>query len=453
MASQRLSRRRFLQNTLAASGATALTALSWSRVLGANEKLRVASVGVAGKGWEDHSLIAKSPYVEIVALCDVDEGKTHLGKAAEKYPHAKPFTDWRRLFEQDRNFDAVIVSTPDHMHAPISLPAMKLGKHVFCQKPLTHTVHEARQMRLAAEKYHVVTQMCNQIQSHFGYRTAVKLVHDGVIGRVKEVHSWQSGSMFWLLVDDRPAGADPVPKTLHWDEWLGVAPERPYKELHNKPLYHPLNWRAWQDFSNGQLGDFGCHVLDPVFLALGLTAPTTVRAEAPPINREVWTKRSTVSYQFPATDRTAGQSLALTWYDGEGHLPPPEAHGLPKSYKLPAIGSVLIGEKGSLVIPHFGVLPKLFPAEKFADFKMEVVPSVNHYTSWADACRGEGKTTSPFAYAGPLTETVLLGSIAIRVPGETLRWDSSRLTIPNSTAANEMLTKRYRKGWEPSWIA
>ncbi len=456
MAAQRLSRRQFLHNTLTAGGVAALTALSWSRVWGANERLRVASVGVEGKGWSDHISVAASPHVEIVALCDVDEGADHLGKAAEKYPRARRFTDWRRLFEQARDFDAVIVSTPDHMHAPIALPAMKLGKHVFCQKPLTHTVFEARQMRLAAEKYHVVTQMGNQIQSHQAYRTAVKLVHDGVIGRVKEVHSWQSGPMRWILVDDRPPGADPVPQTLHWDEWLGVAPERPYKTIKDKqkdkPLYHPFNWRAWQDFSNGQLGDFGCHILDPVFLALGLTAPTTVHAEAPALNREIWYKRSTVSYQFPGTERTAGQMLSLTWYDGQGHVPPPEVHGLPKKYKLPMAGSVLIGEKGSMVIPHFA-LPKLFPEEKFADFKMEVVPSVDHYVSWADACRGEGKTTSSFAYASPLTETVLLGTIAIRVPGETLRWDSTRLAIPNSTAANGLLTKRYRKGWEPSWIA
>jgi predicted dehydrogenase len=430
-------------------GAAALTASSWSRVWEANERLRVASVGVNGKGWEDHTLIAESHHVEIVALCDVDDGPTHLGKAAKKYPHAKHYTDWRRMIEQARDFDAVIVSTPDHMHAPISLPAMRLGKHVFCQKPLTHSVFEARQMRLAAEKYRLVTQMGNQIQSSKEYQTAVKLVHDGVIGKVKEVHSWQSGPMRWMLADDRPEGADPVPKSLHWDNWLGVAPERPFKEH----LYHPFNWRAWQDFSNGQLGDFACHILDPVFLAIGLTAPTTVRAEAPEINREVWTKRSTVYYQFPGTERTAGKTLSLTWYDGEGHLPPQEAHGLPKSYQLPAIGSVLIGENGSLVIPHFAVPPRLFPENKFADFKVEVVPEVNHYTSWADACRGEGKTTSHFGYAGPLTEAVLLGSIAIRIRGETLQWDSTRLAIPNSAAANALLRKHYRKGWEPSWIA
>jgi predicted dehydrogenase len=334
------------------------------------------------------------------------------------------------------------------MHAPVGLAAMQLGKHLFCQKPLTHSVFEARQMQLAARKYRVVTQMGNQVQSHEAYLTAVKLVHDGVIGKVKEVHSWQAGKMGWLLTDDRPPGADPIPEGLHWDGWLGVARERPYKTR----LYHSFNWRAWQDFSNGQLGDFGCHILDPVFLALGLTAPTAVRAEAPPINREVWTRWATVHYEFPGTERTAAKTLRLTWYDGEGRFPPREAHGLPEGYQLPGAGSVLLGEKGTLVIPHVA-LPKLFPEEKFAGMKLEVVPARDHYTSWADACRGEGKTTSSFDYAGPLTETVLLGSVAVRTPGEALRWDAADLRITGSAAAHALLRKAYRKGWEPSWVS
>src|SRR5262249_23188349 len=195
--------------------------------------------------------------VEVVSLCDTDESAKHLGRAAEKYPSAKRFTDWRKLFEQARTFDAVMVATPDHMHAPISLPAMQLGKHVFCEKPLTHSVFEARQMRQAAKKYRVITQMGNQIQSYAEYRTAVKLVRDGAIGKVRFVHSWQSGKLGWMLCRDRPTGADPIPEKLHWDHWLGVAPARPYKER----IYHSFNWRAWQDFSNGQLGDFGCHIL------------------------------------------------------------------------------------------------------------------------------------------------------------------------------------------------
>jgi predicted dehydrogenase len=280
MSSVHISRRSFLQ----AGAASVLSAASWSRVYGANDRLRVAAVGCGGKGRSDIEGVAASPHVAYVALCDIDETEKHLGWAATKFPHAKTFTDWRKLLDAAKEFDAVTVSTPDHMHAPVSLPMMQLGKHVHCQKPLTHTVFEARQMRLAARKYGVVTQMGNQIQSHEAYRTAVKFVHDGAIGKVKEVHSWQAGTMKWMTVDDRPPGSDPVPETVHWDEWLGVAPERPYK----KNIYHSWNWRAWQDFSNGQLGDFGCHILDPVFMALGLAAPISVKGESSPLNREVW---------------------------------------------------------------------------------------------------------------------------------------------------------------------
>jgi predicted dehydrogenase len=448
MVSQRISRRQFLKGVAVAGGAGVLTAASWSRLLGANERLRLASIGVGGKGWSDLTSVAASPKAAVVALCDIDESAAHMGQAAEKFPSAKRFTDWRRLFEQDKDFDAVTVSTPDFMHAPIALPAMQLGKHVFCQKPLAHTLFEVRQMRRAAVKYRVVTQMGNQIQSHPAYRTAVKLVRDGLIGKVKEVHSWQSGALGWMLVDDRPDGADPIPEKVHWDNWLGVAPTRPYKSR----LYHSFNWRAWQDFSNGQLGDFGCHILDPVFLALKLTAPTSIRADAPRLNREVWARWATVHYEFPGTEFTADKTLKLTWYDGEGKFPPREALGMPESYTLPKSGSVLVGEKGRLVIPHVDT-PKLFPQEKFADFKMEMLPARDHYTSWADACRGVGETTSSFDYAGPLTETVLLGAVAIHTPGETHQWDSAALKIATPTAANALLTKRYRQGWEPSWIS
>lgn len=442
----RASRRQFLKQVAVGGAALSIPAASWSRVLGANGQLRVASVGTGGKGWSDLTATAASPHVQVVALCDIDETKEHLGRAAEKFPQARKFTDWRKLFDEHKEFDAVIVSTPDHMHAPVSLPAMQLGKHVQCQKPLTHTVFEARQMRLAAKKHNVVTQMGNQIQSHEAYRTAVKLVHDGVIGKVKEVHSWQSGKMQWMLVDDRPAGSEPVPETLHWDEWLGVAPQRPYLPK----IYHSFNWRAWQDFSNGQLGDFGCHILDPVFMALKLTAPLSLKADAPPMNREIWTKHSTVAYEFPGTEFTAGKTIKVTWYDGEGHVPPREVLGVSADDKLPGSGSILIGEKGSLVIPHVA-MPQLLPAAKFADYKMEVVPARDHYVSWADACRGEDKTTSHFDYSGPLSETVLLGTIGIRLPGTTLSWNAEKLELTGSPHAQGLLTKSYRAGWQPKW--
>jgi predicted dehydrogenase len=448
MESARLSRRRFLQGAAAAAGAGVWTAASQKRIYGANERLRVASIGVSGRGWADHTAISASPQVDIVALCDVDQGAEHMGRAAARYPQAQRGDDWRRLLDRPGGFDAVIVSTPDHMHTPIALAAIQQGKHVFCQKPLTHTVYEARQMRRAAEKYGVVTQMGNQIQSHSAYRTAVKLVQGGAIGRVKEVHSWQSGPMRWLRVDERPAGAEPVPEGLHWDQWLGVAAARPYQ----REIYHPHNWRAWQEFSNGQLGDFACHILDPVVMALGLGAPLSIRAEAPPLPREVWTRWARVHYEFPGTERTMDGTLKLTWTDGEGRYPPREDLGLPEALKLPGSGSVLVGEKGSLLVPHVAP-PRLFPEEKFAGLAIETVPAVDHFVSWADACRGTGRTTSPFTYSGPLTETVLLGSIAIRLPGETLRWDAERLRFTNASTANDLLRKAYRKGWEPAWVS
>ena len=304
-------------------------------------------------------------------------------------------------------------------------------------------------MQLAAKAGRLATQMGNQIQSHTAYRTAVKLVHDGAIGKVKEVHSWQAGGMPWFLVDQRPKDSDAIPTTVHWDEWLGVAPSRPYK----KKIYHDFNWRAWQDFSNGQMGDFACHILDPVFKALELTAPNTIRAEAPAIGSDLWNRSSTVAYEFPGTERTAGKTLKLTWYDGEGHFPSNEALGLPEGTKLPQAGSLLLGEKGMLLIPHVA-MPKLLPEATFADFKYEIVPDRDHYVSWADACRGEGdQPTSHFDYSAPLTETVLLGTIAIRNPEQELRWEAGPLKISNNPKADAMLTKPYRRGWEPAWIS
>ena len=440
----RQSRRTFL----AVSGVWTASALlpRVGRAADANSKLRVASIGTGGKGADDLRQVAASDRVEVVALCNVEQNKDHFGWAVEKFPKAAQFRDWRKLLDDPKSFDAVIVSTPDHMHAPISLPAMELGKHVYCQKPLTHTVHEARQMQAAARKAKVVTQLGNQIQSHKFYRTAVKLVQDGTIGKVREVHSWQSGKLSWMKVDDRPVGSDPVPMSLDWDGWLGVAPERPYKS----EIYAPFNWRAWQDFSSGQLGDFGCHILDPVFKALDLTAPMTIVAEAPEINKEVWTKWCKVSYLFPGTSYTANRGIPVTWYDGEGRMPSAEQIGLPKNVKLPGAGSVLLGEKGSLIIPHVG-MPTLV-GEQVEGKTIEFASELNHYTGWAHACLGDGATGSNFDYSAPLTATVLLGVIALRLPGESLTWNDADGVVSNSAKANTLLSKPYRKGWEPKWV-
>ena len=435
-------RRDFLRVTAAGTAGFALSRGAARAMVDANGKLRLAAIGNGGKGRDDLQSISASPRVEVVALCDVDESQPYLGWAAEAFPKAERFRDYRKLLDKTNTFDAVSVSTPDHMHAPIALAAMSLGKHVFCQKPLTHTVHEARLMRETAKKHELVTQMGNQIQSHSAYRTAVQLVHDGAIGKVKEVHSWQAGDMRWLVVDKRPAEGDPVPASLKWDLWLGVAPERPYK----KDLYHPQNWRAWQDFSTGQLGDFGCHILDPVFMALELTSPTFVEADAPAINQETWAPRSTVEYEFPGTKHTVSETIAVTWYDGKDHKPEREGLNLPATYELPHAGSVFVGEKGTLVLPHWST-PKLFPEEKFAEYKVPKLDDLNHYTAWAHACLGDGGTKSNFAYAGPLTETVLLGGIAIHFPKEQLQWDDAAGQFTHHADANALLTKEYRSGW------
>ncbi|EMI17149.1 oxidoreductase domain-containing protein [Rhodopirellula maiorica SM1] len=442
------NRRSFLKSTAIAGAAITLPALQYSRVYGANDRLNIASVGTGGKGWSDLNGVAASPHVQVVALCDIDSSEKHLGQAAKKYQQARQYDDWRKLLDKSNEIEGVLVSTPDFMHAPIALPAMQLGKHVFCQKPLTHSVHEARQMKLAARKYKVVTQMCNQIQSHSAYRTAVHMVHTGMIGKVKEVHSWQSGKPSWPRHLDRPGGNDPVPSNVRWDLWQGVAEDRPYKI----GMYHPFNWRGWQAYGTGQLGDFGCHILDPVFKSLKLGSPNTLTAEAPKLFPESWTDRATVHYEFPGTEYTAGSTLNVTWYDGVGTRPPREKlSDIPADYKLPSAGSVLVGEKGSLVIPHVA-MPRLFPEDKFPSDKSPVVEGVNHYTQWADACRGAAETTSHFDYAGPLTETVLLGTIGIRFAGQKLDWNAESLKITNHADAQHYITKPYRQGWEPSWV-
>lgn len=442
------NRRSFFKSSAMAGTAIALPAFQYSRLYGANSRLGIASVGTGGKGWSDLLGVATSPLVDVIAICDIDNSKNHLGNAAEKFTQARQYDDWRKLLDTSKDLQGVLVSTPDFMHAPISLAAMSLGKHIFCQKPLTHTVWEARQMRLAANKSKAVTQMCNQIQSHSAYRSAVAMIHSGVIGKVKEVHSWQGGTPTWPRHIARPDGADPIPEHVNWNLWQGVAADRPYKE----GMYHPFNWRGWQVYGTGQLGDFGCHILDPVFKSLKLTAPTTIKATAPDLMPDTWTDRATVYYEFPGTEYTADKSIKLTWYDAAGANPPRELlTDLPNEYALPTAGSALIGEKGTMIIPHVDN-PRVFPEEKFPASTLTVLPHLDHYIQWADACRGEGTTTSHFDYAGPLTETVLLGTIAIRFPEQQLKWSSEALKIENNQAASQWLSKPYRKGWEPTWV-
>ena len=353
--------------------------------------------------------------------------------------------------------DAVIVATPDHLHALAAVEAMRRGKHVYCEKPLAHTVWECRQLRLWAEKTGVVTQMGNQIHSSVEYRLATRLIRDGVIGKVKEVHSWLAftGNERTRLLE--PPASGPVPQGVDWDLWLGGAPHRPFAPR----VYHPFAWRDWQDFGSGALGDFGAHIFDPVFTALGLTAPLTVSADHSGINRHIWPTLETVRYVFPGTAFTAGPTLPLTWSDG-GLRPSRQLAQLPPELDLPQHGSLFIGEKGNLVLPHVGG-PRLYPVENFTGFVYpKDIKGLNHHHAWVDAILTGGRTSAGFHYAGPLSETVQLGNVATRVAlppspkrgsnvatrAPALAWDAAALRITNHPAAQALLTKTYRPGWE-----
>jgi predicted dehydrogenase len=415
------------------------------RRLSANDKLNIAGVGVGGKGAGD--IADTSVNNNVVALCDVDDNT--LAGALKKYPGAKTYHDWRRLLEQ-KDIDAVTVSTPDHMHAPIAMAAMQLGKHVYVQKPMTHTIYEARQLTAAARRYRVVSQMGNQNHSGPGYRTLVKVVQSGVIGKVKEAHAW-SNRPIWPQGHTRPTGSDPVPKHLHWDLWLGVAPFRPYVEAKTdekgkkgRGPYHPFAWRGYLDFGVGALGDMGCHIIDPVFWSLGLKAPQRVWSEGPVTNGETFPEWEIIRYEFPASKYTAGKSVTMTWYDG-GKLPPQELVPMPAGQKTPTNGCLLVGEKATLLCEH-GKMPVLLGDA--AGTELEKVEGDNHYQQWANACKGQGEATGHFDYSGPLTETVLLGTIAVRYPNQKLEWNSSKLKFDNAPEANNFVHKKYRQGWE-----
>ncbi len=437
------TRRHFLKATSAAAAPLCIPNLLGGA--SPNGKLAHAAVGCDGQGWSDLENLASHPDLQVVALCDVDTAR--MNRAAERFPEARRYQDWREMFEKEGDkIDSVSVSTPDHMHAPISLKAMALGKHVYCQKPLTQGVHEARAMRLAAEKAGVVTQMGNQIHSSIEYRSAVVLIQEGVIGKIKEVHAWSNAK---FPARGRPEGEDPVPETLDWDKWLGVAPERPFKN----GVYHPFKWRAWQDFGGGAIGDFGCHILDTPFKALGLSAPTSITATVPEDwaateawNTEHWPDWERFEYSFPGTDYTAGDTLRVTWADG-GKQPPREIVGFEDAGRnLPGGGSLFIGEGGNLLLPHVGG-PQLVPYSKNRGLKRPKLKGRSHYHSYIDACLGRGETSSNFKFAGPLTEAVQLGNVANRFSGKPLQWDSAKLKVTNLEAANRFVRRDYRKGW------
>jgi predicted dehydrogenase len=448
----KVTRREMVKGGLAAATALAFPAVVSGRNL--NSRLQVACVGVDGIANLDMGRIGSHPAVKFVGLCDIDANR--FGKADEKFPGVRHFADYREMFAAlGDGCDAVIVDTPDHMHAPVAVAAMQKRKHVYCQKPVSHTVWEAREMRLWAEKTGVATQMGNQIHSSAEYRLASRLLKDGAIGKVKEVFSWAgvTGNERTRLF--APPAATQVPANVNWNLWIGAAPMRDYA-----PAYHPFTWRDWQDFGGGALGDFGCHILDPVFTALDLTAPVSVQAKNSGVNDQVWPTQETVTYVFPGTAHTAGDTLKVTWMDG-GLKPSHKLARMPGDVDLPPAGSLFIGEKGCLVLQHVG-MPKLYPVDQYADFAIPKMDGRDHWHDWVDACLSGGKTTGGFHYSGPLTEAVHLGNIATRlsrpaidsVTGRldeqprVLEWDAAALRFKNAPEADRLITKPYRSGFE-----
>ncbi len=461
MSEHRFDRRLFLGGSAAALGYF-FTADAWSAVRAADtpsEKIRVAGIGCGGKGGGD--IDQASRFMDVVALVDCD--RNTLGKKAERFKGAKTFTDYRKLFEDgmEKQFDAVTVGTPDHHHTWPSVTAMRLKKHVYCQKPLTHSVFEARLMRETAKKFGVCTQMGNQGSAESGLRRAVELVQGGILGNIKEIHVWTNRPIWPQApgVMKRPKPED-VPASLDWEAWIGPAPMRPYAKG-----YHPFAWRGWLDFGTGALGDMACHTANMAFRACSLASPTEIEADATDVNDETYPSSAKIRYQYPKRgDKPHESALTFWWYEGKRQgkkvLPPEELlkKVMPDGGKLSDSGSIIVGDKAILFSPNdygaqFRILagteelamgdrtPKHLPVNGKGDGGMK--------EEWTNAIR-EGKphiAYSNFDIAGMLTEAILLGNVAIRA-GKKLEFDAHKLECPNCKEASHFIKQEYRKGWE-----
>lgn len=437
-----IHRRDLVVQAGAASLAAFVGGAASARTPARSARLRLAGIGVGGMGAADLASLSSHANVDVVALCDVDANR--LAEAGEKHPKARRFNDFRKMFDaMADSIDAVHVSTPDHTHAPATMTAMNAGKHVYCQKPLTHDVYEARQLRRVADANQLVTQMGIQVHSASPYRTAVALVQSGVIGKIRETHSWSNKTWGYEGPDPQPSS---VPSHLDWDLWLGSAPSRPYSDGH----FHPGNWRKWYDFGCGTMGDMAIHILDPVFSALALGAAERIvsSSSAPP--KASFGMQNHTRYTFADATPYTTSDFVLTWSDG-GKMPDTTAwptqirDGKPVS--LPDQGSMFLGEKGAILLPHVA-MPILLPADDFRDAKVDELPHGNHYHLFVDACLNGAPTTASFQYSGPLTETVLLGTLANRFPHQELIWQSEAMRIIDHDGAQQLLRRTYRTGFE-----
>ncbi|MBI2928900.1 MAG: Gfo/Idh/MocA family oxidoreductase [Verrucomicrobia bacterium] len=447
----RTSRRHFLKSSSALAAGAVLS--SWRfferpavaasrRRLSANEKLNLGIIGAGGRGGENLKGVESE---NIVALCDVDE--VNAAGAFKKYPSAKRYQDFRVMLEKEKSLDAVVVSTPDHIHTVASVTAMRLGKHVYCEKPLTRSIWEARLMRETAAKYKVATQMRTQGHAFEGTRRAVEVLRAGAIGEVRELHVWSDRPAgWWPQGVDRPTDTPPVPPTLNWDLWLGPAPWRPYH-----PAYVPFKWRGFWDFGTGAIGDMGIHNLDTVFWALNLSAPTSVEVKSSaPLFKETAPLWSIIELHFPPRGKLP--PVKMTWYDG-GKQPPADLfHG----EKIPTNGSLAIGSKGTLFTRdwHGGLTEKdmflLLPRKTFAGYqppKPTLPRPIDHHQEWIHACKTSAATGSNFAYASVLTESLLLGNVALRV-GKRIEWDAKRMKVKGCPEADPLVRPEFRDGWQ-----
>jgi predicted dehydrogenase len=436
-------RRSFLRN----AGTAALSAPFFVREMLSKPPsgtLRLASFGASGMAFSTLDGIASHPKVKLACVAEVDSEK--LDRVKKKYPDARVYQDWREMLRKERGqIDAACVGTPDHMHAPQAISSMRMGLPVYVQKPLAHDIHEVRTLMKMARSKKLPTQMGIQIHSWREYKTAVSLIQSGAIGKVKEVHTWSEKK--WGDTVKLSTTADPVPDGFNWDHWLGVAAARPFI----KDVYHPGNWRKRLDFGTATFGDMGCHILDPVFGALKLGSPVSVRSAGAAPNGESWALDTLIRYVFPGTQFTSEKTLPLTWYDGD-RIPPEEIRALVGSAKFPGQGSIFIGTKGQMLLPHIA-MPLLLPTQEFSGYAMPEYERTDHYFEFADAVLGIGKTSTPFDFSGPLTEAVLLGPLATRFPNTTLQWNGAKAKFSNSTEANAFLRRKYRAGWSVPGLA
>lgn len=449
------SRRRFLKT--ASTAALAAPWIGWKTTASGapSGTLRFANFGANGRAWGDLTGMMEVPNVSLAAVAEVDLARTDKLQAA--YPGTQVFQDWRKLLDKlHKEIDAVVIGTPDHMHAPIAMAAMQLGKHVYCEKPLTRTLHESRRLREVAAEKGLMTQMGIQIASTPGNQTAVKLLREGIVGKVRAIHS--SCPKSWGSMEALPSGAAPVPETLDWDQWIGVGKSRSFIPRE----FHPSQWRKRIGYGTGTLGDMGCHIYHTWFMGLGQPVTLEVTSRGPaPVDGDSWPLDGLVHHRMKGNELTDGD-FDFTWYDG-AQRPPAEVFALlgPEEKnaegkvvaKAPSTGTIVVGTTGVLVIPHGG-LPTIYRDGKKSDEPIEAVEAGHHHRNFADAIRGEisGKPLTNFDYSGPMTETVLLGTVATRLKGETLKWDQAAGKFSNSDAANAMIHEKYREGWEVAGI-